>query len=603
MDEKLLQNYNQELAFIRRLASVFSNKHPGIASQLRLAPDKIDDPHVARLIESFAFQNANIRMIMDQNTKSVSSSILNIIYPQCQLPIPSASIVRINPKPDLTSSITIPRHTILESKKASNEKCHYITTSKETVRPIHIKNAKIVSQPFFIPKNIAKNKEIDSVLNIEIQPNSNEIQISSMKLNKLRIFLNAPSQYVYSLYELIFNNTVTISIGKTNSDEKPLILDKSKIKRVGFSKDENLLIYPDNVSSAYRLLTESFAFPEKFLFFDIDGLSNFDGEELHISLYFNKHQSDLEKNIDYSCFKLNCTPIINLFPQIAEPIHLDQHQTAYSIIPDARSKNPKKIYSVKSVYALTDDEKKLKFLPFYGTNHYSNNQDKFWIINKELIPNENKSEYNENVLISFVDLALNPKKIEPSNFDTINVELLCTNGNTPSVETLIPGKTLLTSFTGEFEQVDFIVEIPYSQAIDPRSDNEANWQMLSHLSLNHMSIADEQNGASALKEILKLYNVKNSVEIQSFINSILKISTKSITKRSPEDHFDVVYKGSEITVECEKTEKLYFFSSILDHFFRLFVSINSFSELVIKNKTDNKELYRWPAQIGDKSLF
>ena len=58
MGDELLPYYNDELSYIRNLAAEFAKDHPKIAKRLRVSPDAIEDPHVARLIEAFAYLNA-----------------------------------------------------------------------------------------------------------------------------------------------------------------------------------------------------------------------------------------------------------------------------------------------------------------------------------------------------------------------------------------------------------------------------------------------------------------------------------------------------------------------------------------------------------------
>jgi type VI secretion system protein ImpG len=52
----------------------------------------------------------------------------------------------------------------------------------------------------------------------------------------------------------------------------PVIAARENIKQVGFAEDEGMLPYTKRSFSGYRLLTEYFTFPYKFLFFDVYGL-------------------------------------------------------------------------------------------------------------------------------------------------------------------------------------------------------------------------------------------------------------------------------------------------------------------------------------------
>ena len=55
MDDDFLSYFERELTFMREMGSEFARKYPKIAGRLLLEPDKCEDPHTERLIESFAF--------------------------------------------------------------------------------------------------------------------------------------------------------------------------------------------------------------------------------------------------------------------------------------------------------------------------------------------------------------------------------------------------------------------------------------------------------------------------------------------------------------------------------------------------------------------
>ena len=67
MLDDILPFYNAELRYMRELAKEFAAKNPKIAGRLRLSQDAIEDPHVGRLIEAFAFQNARTRLKLEDD--------------------------------------------------------------------------------------------------------------------------------------------------------------------------------------------------------------------------------------------------------------------------------------------------------------------------------------------------------------------------------------------------------------------------------------------------------------------------------------------------------------------------------------------------------
>src|SRR5262249_17880355 len=93
-------------------------------------------------------------------------------------------------------------------------------------------------------------------------------------IDRLRFYIHGDAQLVYPLYECLFNNATQVELRPSGaSPALPTItLPPSSLKAVGFEPDEGMLPYTARSFTGYRLLTEYFAFPEKFLFFDVTGL-------------------------------------------------------------------------------------------------------------------------------------------------------------------------------------------------------------------------------------------------------------------------------------------------------------------------------------------
>ena len=80
--------------------------------------------------------------------------------------------------------------------------------------------------------------------------------------------------------------------------------------------------------------------------------------------------------VDQSTFRLGCTPIVNLFEQVAEPIVLDQGRYEYRIVPDVGAPRGMEIYSIDEVTS-TDPATSVTttYRPFYSFHHTRNGDD------------------------------------------------------------------------------------------------------------------------------------------------------------------------------------------------------------------------------------
>jgi type VI secretion system protein ImpG len=105
---------------------------------------------------------------------------------------------------------------------------------------------------------------------------------------------------------------------------------------MGFTEDESMLPYPRRSFVGYRLLQEYFSLPEKFFFFELSGLEGLAraaqggrAELIFLVSPFeaSPRQQRLEVGINAKTLRLGCSPVINLFPQTAEPILLTQNRS------------------------------------------------------------------------------------------------------------------------------------------------------------------------------------------------------------------------------------------------------------------------------------
>src|SRR6476661_3005149 len=101
--ESLLPYYERELTHLRRLSHDFAKRYPKIAGRLLISGENCDDPHIERLIESFAFLAGRIHKKLDDDYPEFTDALLQVIYPQYLRPFPSVSIARFEPLPSTSS--------------------------------------------------------------------------------------------------------------------------------------------------------------------------------------------------------------------------------------------------------------------------------------------------------------------------------------------------------------------------------------------------------------------------------------------------------------------------------------------------------------------
>ncbi|HEY0546750.1 MAG TPA: type VI secretion system baseplate subunit TssF [Pyrinomonadaceae bacterium] len=624
MRDELLGYYERELVFLRQMGAEFARKYPKIASRLLLEENTCDDPHAERMIEAFAFLAGRVHLKIDDEFPEITESFLNVLYPHYLAPIPSMSIVHFSPEQaNLTTGYVLPRETYLYSRPVDGTPCRFRTSYEVTLWPMEVETASIET----LDPVDTRGRWGEAVIKIGLEC-YNETKLSTMRtgegkaIDRLRFYLNGEAQVVYPLYEMIFNHATRVELRrkptkktsrtallKSPETSTPVVLPASALKPVGFEADEGMLPFTARSFAGYRLLSEYFAFPNKFLFFDVTGLERVAqadfGDRFEIAIYL-KDVAPPRGAIDAETFYLNCSPVINLYSELTEPIGLNAQQHDYHVIPDVRRQLATEIYAVETVSATDPRTKETReFQPFYSFRHaYDREEDRtFWYTARR--QSQKPEDPGTEIFISLVDLGFNP---HVPAVETLNVRALCTNRD-------LPGKLPFGGREGDLE-VEGVA--PFSrvrcltkptETLRPPLRRAAQWRLISHLTLNHLSLVENGRGSSpeALQEILYLYDLADLSSTRKQITGITSVESRRVTRQMGMRIGAGFVRGLETTIEFDEEQYvgsgLYLFASVLERFLGLYASINSFNQLVAQTKQREGVLKRWQPRAGDHILL
>jgi type VI secretion system protein ImpG len=149
---------------------------------------------------------------------------------------------------------------------------------------------------------------------------------------------------------------------------------------------------------------------------------------------------------------------------------------------------------------------------------------------------------------------------------------------------------------------------PPTPTVRSELKHRALWKCISHLSLNHLSLSDSGEGADALREILRLYDLNESPQAQNLLDGLISVKTKRVVGRAP-GLPGAFCRGLEVQLILDEDKfqgsGAYLFATVLDRFLGLYVSVNSFTKLVVhtKQRANQQEPWRWPARAGDLVLL
>lgn len=612
--DEFLSYYQDELTFLRQMGAEFAAKYPGAASRLELETGRCNDPHVERMIEAFAFLTARIHLKLNDQFPLITESLLTILYPHYLRPIPSMTVAQFFLDPQqgqLTTGLPIKRHSTLFTKPVDGYQCRFRTCYDLVLWPIQINDAQWTTPDRL---NLGISTNTAAALRLEIGQ-MGEIPLGALSLSNLQFCLDGEPRIVHALYELLCNNCVEILMRNPEKrNAKPVSLSQAVLRPMGFEENESMLPFSRRSFTGYRLLQEFFAFPSKFFFFELGPLDwpKELGSKVEIIFLFNRfelnnRQQMLRTGVSASTFRVGCSPVVNLFPHSCEPILVDQLRPEYPIVTDIHRRGVIEIFSVDKVISLdSQTREEIIHEPFYSYRHGTvrERSKTFWHVRRET--SMHRDDSGTEMYISLMDLS--GRQMQPDS-DTVTVRCMCTNRD-------LAGRLPLGEQRDKPGDWDFQLEgapaiktiIALNKAtptLRPDLGSGMLWRLISHLSLNYLSLVTE--GKEALQEILKLYDFTGDPAIEKQIAGISKLeSSRGFGPVESEDGISFV-RGTRVDVLFDEEQfvggGVYLFASVLERFLGLYASLNSFSQLSARTEQRREPVREWPPRAGEQVLL
>ena len=596
--------YRDELEFLRYQGKEFAEANPNLSQYLAQANN---DPDVERLLEGFSFLTGRLRQKIEDQLPELTHSTINMLWPNYLRPVPSATIIQYSPGfGAITTKQVIKKNSQLKSIEVGHEElkgidgdsalntlsCTYATTHDVALYPLRKREV--------IATHSREESVIDLVLDVE---ESNPLQ--QLQMDTFRLFLGADDYTANTMYLWLnhYLKSMQIVIQGTTFD-----IPASAFKQSGFDPNESLLPYPENVYQGYRILQEYLCFPQGFLSFELQGLDKVlppaTVSQMSIRFTFTRRfPADIK--IRDNAFELYCVPAINLFKHEADPINLSGQKVEYKISPAGAFVENYEVFNVESVSGwLSDDEGRSRG----GSRRYSS----FESFHHEIERSEGRTSlyYRTRVKDSikgigfdhFLSFVRGDEQECIDLTETVSLSLSCTNRLLPDL--LQAGDiTMTTEDSASFCSFKNITKP--TQSLRPTLDGSLLWTLISNMSLNYLSLLSKD----ALVAILRAYDFKALVDVQAQrsgaqrLDGIIAIETKPVDrliKGLPVRGLRSVLTLKQTAFSCEG--ELYLFASVLNRFFGLYASINSFHELEVVN-VENNERYSWGMLTGEQPII
>jgi type VI secretion system protein ImpG len=618
--EPLHDYYLRELNFIRELSQEFARQYPETADRLLLREGRpSDDPHVERLIEAFALLAARVHHKLDDEFPELTDALFNVLYPHYLAPVPSMAVLQFEVDTrgaELANGFEIPRHTLLRSDPVDGVRCEYRTAYPATLWPIALTTARLQPPPF--GSSLEPPQGAAAALRIRLECAATG-GFGALSLDRLRINLAGDSAVSADLYELICNDTIEMHFFPADAKEPrpdPVYVRRDRvadvITPVGFASNEGLLPYPSRSLPGYRLLTEFFTFPAKFLFVDIGGWREVAEHQfstaVELVLFLRRTLPGREHTISALNFRLGCTPVVNLFPRTVEPRIVDQTLAEYPLLPDVENPRGMEVYWVESVRTVSGDGATREYRPFYSLKHGAGRGEirAFWYAARR--PALGKGDFGTDVSLTLVDLDFHPTQTADTS---LIVETLCTNRNLPARLRQLEDIGFEMTLAGP-RVTARCIRGPTLPLRRPAARG-TYWRLISHLSLNHLSLVDGAEALFSLKEMLRLYDysdqeggMEREAVIDQLLEGLLSISADRKISRVG-GAAGSFCRGLEVTVTLDEQKYVgtgaFLFASVLERFLALHVTLNSFTQLVARSRQRREPMKRWPPRAGEQVLL
>ncbi|WP_248799125.1 type VI secretion system baseplate subunit TssF [Pseudomonas sp. MWU13-2105] len=614
MNPRLLDLYNQELQHVRESAAEFAKEYPKIAGRLTLSGLDCADPYVERLLEGFAYLTARVQLKLNAEYPTFTHNLLEIAYPHYLAPTPSMTVVQLQTDPDegsLAGGFTLPRDSVLRATlgKDTQTSCEYRTAHAVTLWPLQVSQAEYFGNPSAVLGRLAASEpKAKAGLRLTLRTGA-ELPFNQLDLDSLPLYLNGADEQPFRLYEQLLGNACAVFARAPGGDWVER-LPADALRACGFDDREAAMPVVAQAFQGYRLLQEYFALPQRYLFVEFAELGRAvkrcAGQELELIVLFERFDPSLESSVGAAQFVPFCTPAINLFPRRVDRIHLSERVNEHHVIADRTRPMDFEIHSLTAVtgHGTGADQ---PFLPFYAVrdpSRYGRDQ-AYYTLRREprVLSSEQRRKGTRSTYVgseTFISLVDNRQAPYGHDLRQLGVSALCTNRDLPLFMNVGGGKSDFTLADSAPVSAIRCLAGPSRPKASHAHDNQA-WRLISQLSLNYLSLSEAGQGAAALRELLRLYGESNDAALQLQIEGLREVSSKPCTRRLPMPGPIVFGRGLEITLEFDENAfrgtGVFLLGAVFERFLARYVSINSFTETVIRT-TERGEIMRWKAKPG-----
>lgn len=570
--------YEDELAYLRDLGDAFGRANPAIAG---LLSRQASDPDVERLMEGFAFLTGRLRQRLDEELPELSHGLLALLWPHFLKPIPALSILEFTP-PDSGTIVRVPQGAAVESRPVEGTACRFRTCHALDLLPFAVTGAMI------------EETASSAVLTLAVTPRGDS-PLPLLAGRRLRLFLHEGRvpELGGRLLHMLLTGVTGIEAGPAR-----LPLSAAGLGHGGFGDDEAVLPWPGNAFPGYRLLQEYLAFPERFLFADLPALpaEALTGATLELRFLIGR-KPGLPGRIGPENFRLNCVPVVNLYPADAVPLSPDPGRLEHRLVPEWPAGPFARVYSVDRVEgAVQGRADRVVYPAFESFGHaLPGHGGRFYRARRRPSVLGRGTE----LWLSFVDGLDQPAA--PAA-DTISVAVTCTDGE---LAELVPIGGIDRVAVGSPAAGGFSNITPVRPEASPPLQGDTLWRLVSGLARSLRPLED----VASLSALIAGYDFRAVQDEQARRRlELLLGGLKSLQLESMETLVGAIpVRGRRVTLTVAESglggpAEAFLFGAVLDAFIGVHAGLNTCYQLLVRGSETNS-LFRWPVRAGRGPLL
>ena len=651
MNREFLDLYNRELQLLNEHAREFAEEYPGIAERLGGLVAERTDPMVAGLLEGAAFLAARVQLKLKHEFPEFTNNLIEQLVPNYLAPTPSAMLAKIVPPysdPALRDGSRIRRGASLDATYRERDRrvtCRYRLAADVTLWPFDVTAAEYIANPASLQalgapvgSDVAAGLRLTLTHRLaarrEDEPADKDAReptgwFAGCRTTDLPVHILGAEADAIALYEQLFAHCTGVYFRYLDTYGDPVVIPMPAdvVEAVGFGEDEALLPQDKRIFRGFELLREYFLFPRKFLGFRLKRLAEVlpqvKAKSLDILFAFDEANARLPAAVEPGMFALYAVPAINLFEKTTERIPVRPNQHEYHVVPD-RSRNldyePHRILEVHAHY--TGGREKVPVRPLYSAAAASHPGGPFYTIRR--LPRRRSAEERRWGAASdytgtdvFIALTQPAGAEDGEAIAELSVRALCSNRHLPEHLPIGEGgadfrlidNVALDVFciAGPTPPREPVVSHRQSRG-ESASTGTVAWRLIDMLSLNHLGLVRHGAGqnAEALREILSLFADLSDSATERKLRGIRSLSSRPVVRRLRERAGTGAARGLEITVTLDEKafegSGAFLIGTVLDRFFAEYVTLNHFTETVIRS-AERGEILRGPPRAGSRRLL